>query len=70
MKTKRCESPKCGAEMVFLKNQKSGKMVPIDVESLSVGDLKSLDLNSEVEYDKDRHVSHFRSCKDVQRFAK
>ena len=69
MKTKTCESPECKAEMVFLKNPKSGKMVPVDVDSLSEEDVQELEAEREIQWDNARHVSHYKTCKDPQRFT-
>lgn len=54
----RCRS--CGARIVWLKT-KTGKSMPVDAPSTNQDDL---------EYDHERHVSHFGTCPDAKRWSK
>lgn len=51
LETTPCRS--CGEEIVFIKTA-AGKVMPVDAYSVEVGD---------TQFDKDRHVSHFSTCK-------
>lgn len=55
---KDCEA--CWAPMVFLRNQISGKMVPVDAKTYS----------GEPFYDRTKHTSHYRTCTDPARFSR
>lgn len=50
----------CNKEIVFLKTD-SGKLIPVDKETTDSAD----------EYfDRDRHVTHFRTCPKANQFRK
>lgn len=50
----------CNKEIVFLKTE-SGKLIPVDKETTDSAD----------EYfDRDRHVTHFRTCPKANQFRK
>ena len=51
---------KCGATIAWVKT-KLGKNMPIDYHSYSVGDQI---------YNKDKHVSHYATCKFANEFRK
>lgn len=56
-----CREEACGAYLRFLKNPKSGKLVPVDAETTSPED---------EEYDPALgHVSHFKTCTAPSRFS-
>lgn len=57
----RCRA--CGAEIVFLRSPRAGidSRVPTDASTVNPGD--------EV-FEPGRHVSHFRTCTDPNRFSK
>lgn len=65
-----CREPGCGMSFYFLKNQATNKMIPVDVKSLSPEDILQLRKFMEVDYDNTRHVSHFKTCKNPNRFSK
>ena len=57
----RCTSGLCRARIIFLKNPLTGKSVPCDADLVKPEDQ---------EYDKARHISHFKTCADPNRFSK
>lgn len=71
MHTKRCDEETCKSEIIFLKSNKSGKFVPVDLESLTDEDSELVDRGEEVEYDASKgHISHFTTCTKPRRFSK
>ena len=57
-----CEA--CGAEMVFLKNEATGKWVPCEADpDGTLPDPADL-------YDSKRHTSHYLNCSDPDRFTR
>ena len=71
MRTSRCDESACKAEIIFLKNPKTDKFVPVDVDSLSEEDQELLDRGEEIAYDSSTgHVSHFKTCSNPRRFSK
>lgn len=53
-----CKS--CGKEIVFLRTD-TGKAIPVDKETADAAD----------EYfDRDRHVTHFRTCPEASKFRR
>jgi hypothetical protein len=56
--TMKCKS--CGKEITFLRTDK-GKAIPVDKDTVDAAD----------EYfDRDRHVTHFRTCPNTKDFRK
>jgi hypothetical protein len=56
--TMKCKS--CGKEITFLRTNK-GKAIPVDKDTVDAAD----------EYfDRDRHVTHFRTCPNAKDFRK
>ena len=56
--TMKCKS--CGKEITFLRTDK-GKAIPVDKDTVNAAD----------EYfDRDRHVTHFRTCPEAGKFRK
>jgi hypothetical protein len=56
--TMKCKS--CGKEITFLRTDK-GKAIPVDKGTVDAAD----------EYfDRDRHVTHFRTCPEASKFRK
>lgn len=51
----------CEAPIVFLTNPDTGAQSPVDVTSVRPTDTA---------YNKDRHISHFKTCTDPDRFSK
>lgn len=68
-----CAEETCRAQFIYLKNPKTGKSVPVDVDSLSEDDVAEIEAcgpSSGVEYDENRHVSHFTTCTNPGRFSR
>lgn len=65
-----CEDKTCAAKFYYLKNQETNKFIPVDLESLSADEIKKLEKFDAVYYDKTRHVSHYKTCKNPNRFSK
>jgi hypothetical protein len=55
-----CKDPDCRAEIVFLRNPKTGASIPCDVATVGEQDRQ---------YDPKRHVSHFTTCKRPNNFS-
>lgn len=55
----RCRA--CRARIIFLQSPTSERMVPVDADTVEDGD--------EV-YESGRHVSHFTTCSDPDRFSR
>ena len=55
---KNCDA--CGRPIVFLRNQETNGLVPVDSSSAR---------RTDTAYDPDRHVSHFLTCTDPDRFS-
>jgi len=47
----------CKADIVWLKTE-AGKNMPVDADTVDEGD---------TEFDDDKHVSHFATCKDADK---
>jgi hypothetical protein len=56
----RCSAQECRARIVWL-NTGSGKLMPVDADSVEPGDTT---------FDATRHESHFASCPAAGRFRK
>lgn len=54
----RCRS--CNARIIFLETAQA-KKIPVDADTVESDD---------TEFDADRHVTHFRTCTDPQRFRR
>lgn len=67
---KTCQEKSCGMKFYYLKNLKTGKHIPIDIESLNAEEIKKIEHFDAVIYDSTRHVSHFKTCKNPNRFSK
>lgn len=65
VKTKRCD---CGQEMVFLPTKKSS--MPVNVESLSDGDVEALNRGDSVPFRYGEHISHFSDCPNAKGFRR
>jgi hypothetical protein len=68
-----CASEKCRKEFGYLPNREKGTTVPVDVGSLSEDDLaimKTTGRSTDVDFDGKRHVSHFYTCLEPQRFSR
>ena len=50
----------CHADIVWLKTE-AGKNMPVDADTVDEGD---------TEFDNERHVSHFATCKDANKWRK
>lgn len=59
MKTSSCQA--CGADIIFFENPKTGKKMPVNAETVEVGDDR-LDLSHQ--------VSHFATCPKAKEFRK
>lgn len=57
----RCREQSCRKQIIWLKNPKTGKSVPVDADTVAVTDQ---------EFDSERHVSHFKTCTAPNRFSK
>ncbi|MGH9641472.1 MAG: hypothetical protein ACRD3Q_03520 [Terriglobales bacterium] len=55
----RCRA--CQARIIFLESPATGKRVPVDADTVEADDQA---------YDSSRHVSHFTTCSDPNRFSK
>lgn len=69
-KPKTCQEENCGMKFYYLKNPKTGKYIPVDIESLNAEEIKKIEHFDAVVYDSTRHVSHFKTCKNPNRFSK
>lgn len=65
-----CKEPGCGMKFYYISNEETGKYIPVDLESLSANEIQNLELFNKVYFDKTRHVSHFKTCKNPNRFSK
>jgi hypothetical protein len=72
-----CESGKCGAVFYWVRNPKTGRMVPVDCDV--VGGHPPSDTNDPQQTDAfggtarvfdGRGISHFRSCAEPDRFRR
>lgn len=59
-RTTRCRDLKCNARIIYLENPNGGK-IPVDADTVEDDDLV---------YEQRRHVSHFKTCKNPNRFSK
>ncbi len=50
----------CGKESVFVRTDKGG-VIPVDAETADF---------DEYAYDKNRHITHFATCPDANKFRK
>ena len=65
-----CRSDKCRKEIVFLINAETGHSLPIDYSSLTMDEVKGLSNGVNVLYNKQHHVSHYKTCPDANKFKK
>jgi hypothetical protein len=71
-----CRSPKCTGIIVVLPNRYKdarSRWIAVDVSSLSEDDIARIQTahsNSAVDYERGRHVSHYKTCLDVERFKR
>lgn len=71
-----CSSPKCDGVFVWLANRNPKAKSPwicIDVASLSPEEIERIRLSGQsrdLDYDPARHVSHYRTCKEPNRFSR
>ena len=65
---KQCEA--CATELIFLENPKTGKFVPVEIESIDEDELMSIDMGEEIQYRAGAHVNHYLNCTDPNRFTK
>jgi hypothetical protein len=56
---RKCRS--CGTRIVFLTNAATGNTVPVDADQVQPVD---------EQWDRVRHVSHFKTCNDPNRFTR
>jgi len=59
--------------MVFLANrypEARSPWIPVDASSLSAEEQERLRAGESIDYDRDRHVSHYRTCSDPNRFSR
>lgn len=54
----RCKAEGCNAQIIWLKTAR-GKNMPVDADTVAPG---------EIEYDRQRHTSHFDTCKRADKF--
>lgn len=73
-----CREESCGVKLVMIYNVETKAFVPVDFDSLNIYERNSLDdvLDSVLPdckvlfcFDKERHVSHFKTCKNPDRFT-
>ncbi len=65
LRSKVCEAEGCDTEIVFLKKADgSGGAVPVDLDSLNGDEDETTQFSS-----KAGHVSHYKTCKDPNRFS-
>lgn len=65
-----CRSDKCKKEIVFLINTETGHSLPIDYSSLTMDEKQGLSKGVNVLYNKQHHVSHYKTCPDANKFSK
>ena len=72
MKTKHCKS--CDIGVIMLRNPKTDKIVPVDIDTLTETDIINIANNAMVFYrpkgSENPHTSHFLTCNDPNRFSK
>ena len=64
---KKCE---CGQVFIFLLNFKTGKMIPVEVESIIPEEMKSLEDGITVAFNGVHHVNHFANCPQRDKFRR
>lgn len=69
-KPKVCSEPNCLTEFYYLRNEKTGKYIPVDLSSINDKELLTLQNFGTVLYDSTRHISHFKTCKNPNKFSK
>ena len=69
-KSRPCKEKGCGMMIVFLFNPDTEKMVPVDMDSLNRNELTKVIRGENFNYERGRHVSHYKTCKNPDRFSK
>lgn len=59
----------CKKEIYFLKTN-SGKLIPVNAETLNDSELHDLQNNMQRLFDSDRHVTHFTDCPKSNKFRR
>lgn len=66
-----CEYKPCSKVFYFLLNEATGNLIPVDAETISKDEMNQLLIDPKsVHYNKSRHISHFKTCLDPNRFSK
>lgn len=66
-----CAYEPCSKVFYFLLNTKTGKYVPVDADSMTTEEKQDILINKKtIFYDGLRHISHFKTCLDPDRFSK
>jgi len=70
MNNKLCDS--CKKQIIFLKNAKTEKFVPVDYSSLTTDELTVMNVSPNVEllFNGVHHISHYKTCDNPNRFSK
>lgn len=68
-KAKICSADQCDSAIVFLTNQATSKTVPVDLVSITPEENVQL-INGDQVFYQHHHVSHFKTCRDPNRFSK
>ena len=67
---KSCDELTCHGLIAFLRNPESGRLVPADWDTLSNEEKEHYEEGREIVYQKERHVSHYKTCKNPRRFTR
>lgn len=67
---KTCAEKNCGMKFYYIKNKETNKFIPVDITSLSEEETNKLQKFGTIFYDETKHVSHFKTCKNPDRFSR
>ena len=65
-----CRENKCGKEIYFAINAETDKTIPVDADSMTQDEIDWASRGLEWDYDKTRHISHYKTCTNPNRFSK
>ena len=64
-----CKEDNCDGTFIYLINPETGKSVPVDYHTITEEEFKIM-ATEQVYYNKLHHVSHFKTCKNPNRFSR
>ena len=62
-----CRACKAPIWMIFTK---TGKYIPVNAETITNGDLMLLEATDELIFDPKKHMAHFATCSQANKFRK